>query len=208
MAEDAAPRLYLVTPDRLEPEALAESAAALIAAAPVACLRLDLGRAGEEEWVRTANLLLPLCHDAEIPLLIAEHYRLAVSLGLDGVHLADTRVPIRNVRKELGPERIIGAFAGTSSHQGMTAAEAGADYVSFGPVGDQGTLGEAVRAEPPLFQWWAEMIETPVVAEGGVTPDDVAALEATADFFVPDIAIWSDPDPAARLNAYAEALKG
>ena len=89
----------------------------------------------------------------------------------------------------------------------MTLAEAGADYVSLGPVGDTGGLGDGSRAEDELFHWWAEMIETPVVAEGGVTPSDAARLAAYADFIVPDPAVWSAPPGIeTALAPYAEAL--
>jgi thiamine-phosphate pyrophosphorylase len=49
----------------------------------------------------------------------------------------------------------------------MAAGENGADYIAFSPVGDMG-LGDDIRAERDLFAWWSEMIELPVVAEGGL----------------------------------------
>ena len=104
--------------------------------------------------------------------MLDDHHRLAQRLGLDGVHLTDGPRRLRDVRKTLGQDAIVGAFCGTSRHDGMTAAEIGADYVSFGPV-SAGLLGDGTLAEPELFQWWSEMIEVPVVAEGGLTPDAI-----------------------------------
>lgn len=198
-------RLYLVTPPVIGPD-FAALLARVFAAAPIACLRLDLGQAPEEEWRAAANLLMPPCHEAEVALVVADHWRLVAALGLDGVHLGDARTPLRDVRKALPRDSILGAFAGASRHRGMTAAEAGADYVSFGPVGDTGLLGDATRAPDELFAWWSEMIETPSVAEGGITEADAARLSATADFIVPDRRLWDDADPAARIGACAAAL--
>ena len=145
-----------------------------------------------------------------MPLLVAEHWRLVVPLGLDGVHLGQGlgigRTPLRDVRKALGAERIVGAFAGASRHRGMTLAEAGADYVAFGPVGETGLLGAEEHAPDELFEWWSEMIETPSVAEGAVTETDAARLAAFADFIVPDRRLWDDPNPVFRLAAFAAAL--
>ena len=63
------------------------------------------------------------------------------------------------------------------------------------------------RAGDALFQWWAEVIETPVVAEGGVTPADAARLAPYADFVVPDLGMWSAPEGIeAALAPYAKAL--
>ena len=60
------------------------------------------------------------------------------------MHLGDGARQVRAVRKALGADAIVGAFARASRHEGMTAAEIGADYVSFGPVGDTG-LGDGAR---------------------------------------------------------------
>jgi thiamine-phosphate pyrophosphorylase len=199
-------RLYLVTPPRLDPAGFAPLLGRALATGTVACLRLELGAAPEEDWRAAVNHLLPVCHEADVPLLVAEHWRLVAPLGLDGVHLGAGRTPLRDVRKALGAERIVGAFAGASRHRGMTLAEAGADYVAFGPVGETGLLDAEEPAPDELFQWWSEMIETPSVAEGGVTEADAARLSAIADFVVPDPRLWDDPDPVARLAAFAAAL--
>ena len=196
---DAGPQLYLVTPGDFG-DADTDTAAALLAAHPVSCLRLALATTDETAWRRAATLLQPLCHARDVALVVTDHYRLVGPLGLDGVHLADRRTTVREARKTLGADAIVGAFVGTSRHDGMTAAEAGADYVAFGPVGDTGPLGDGTRADPDLFAWWAEMIETPVVAEGAIGPAEAASVAAHADFIVPDPALWRDADPAEALT--------
>jgi thiamine-phosphate pyrophosphorylase len=202
-------RLYLVTPAQLEPEVLAALAERALATGWVACLRLDLGAAPEDAWRAAAAALVPVAHASDVAVVIAEHHRLVGPLGLDGVHLAASRTQVREARRALGPEKIVGAFAGASRHKGMTVAEAGADYVSLGPVGDVGALGDGTRAGDDLFEWWAEMIETPVVAEGGVMPEDAARLKDWADFVVPEVSVWEDPQGIeAALARYAEALGG
>ncbi|MEM8793390.1 MAG: thiamine phosphate synthase [Pseudomonadota bacterium] len=193
MPDPSPARLYLVTPDQFEPEPFASDLAKLFDNVPIACLRLDLGGAAEDDWRRAANHLLPVCHDAEIPLVIAEHYRMVRPLGLDGVHLRRGVTPVRSVRKELGADAIVGAEAGNSKHTGMTLAEAGADYVTLGPVTLTGSLGGEGIADLELFIWWSEMIETPVVAEGGVDLEAARDLAACADFMVPDRGLWRDP---------------
>ncbi len=202
-------QLYLVTPQGFDPPAFAQLLERALAAHAVACLRIELGAQPEERWHKAVDHLMPVAHAHDVALLIADHYRLVGPLGLDGVHLATGRMPVREVRRALGAERIIGAFAGASRHMGMTLADAGADYVSLGPVGETGDLGDGRRAEDELFHWWAEVIETPVVVEGGVTPSDAARLARYADFVVPDPSVWVAPGGIeAALAPYAEALAG
>jgi thiamine-phosphate pyrophosphorylase len=201
VAADAPGRLYLVTPPEADPEALAGTAEALLASGAVACLRIALASEDEADWVRAANHLMPVAHAAEVPVVVTDRVALVAGLGLDGVHLSPGSPPIASVRRTLGRDRIIGAHGGTTRHASMTLAEAGADYVSIGPLHAPGDT-----APDALFEWWAEMIETPCVAEGGVTPEDAARLSEIADFVVPDPAIWAAPDPAAALARYADAL--
>lgn len=207
---DEAPRLYLVIPALDDAEAMAGALGHALSEGHVACVRLDLGDAADEgAWTRAVNHLLPVCHGADVPLVIAEHHRLVAPLGLDGVHLARSRASVREVRKALGPDRIVGTFGGAERHRAMSLAEAGADYVALGPVRIDSALGDGQEAGDELFQWWAEMIETPVVAEGGVTVEDAARLGHVADFVVPDPAlVWDAPDPAAVVRAFAAALDG
>jgi thiamine-phosphate pyrophosphorylase len=165
----------------------------------VACIRL--GDAGDEATIRaSAAALRPICRAQDIPLLLETHFRLARDLRLDGVHLTDGARQVRAARKALGAEATVGAFCGASRHAGMTAGEAGADYVAFGPVGAT-ALGTGELAEPALFAWWAEMIELPVVAEAGLTAAAAARVARDADFLAIGPEIWWAEDPVAALRA-------
>jgi thiamine-phosphate pyrophosphorylase len=195
-------RLYLITPPVLAPD-FVDALAAALDAGGVACVRLAL--AGDADAIRQAAAALsPVCARRETPLVIAEHVNLVKPLGLQGVHLGGaTPAAVRNARAALGRDAIVGAGAGTTRHRGMTLAEAGADYVAFGPVHADG-LGDGSEATAELFAWWDQLIETPSVAEGGLTTAD-AALRA--DFLAPLEDIWSAPDgPAAAIARWRAAL--
>jgi thiamine-phosphate pyrophosphorylase len=125
---------------------------------------------------------------------------------LDGVHLTDGSRSVRKVRKDLGADAIVGAFCGQSRHDGLIAGELGADYISFGPVGDS-PLGDGTHAETELFQWWSEVVEVPVVAEGALNAKTVSELAAYTDFFGFGEEIWSADDPTAALRDLLAAFK-
>jgi len=126
-------------------------------------------------------------------------------LGLDGVHLADGARSVRASRKALGPDAIVGAFCQGSRHEGLTAGEAGADYVAFGPVAPT-RLGDGTCVDIAHFAWWSEMIEVPVVAEGALDPDRVRALAPVTDFFGVGPEIWDADAPLAALEALVGVL--
>ena len=196
-----APQLYLITPPQIDLHIFSEKLGSVLDAHEIACVRLALSTQDETDVARAADLLREVCVVRDVAIVIQNHIVLAERLGLDGVHLTDGARSIRAARKALGPDAIVGSFCGTSRHDGMTAAEAGADYVSFGPVGTS-ALGDGRRAEKDLFDWWSEMIEVPVVAEGALSRAMVEALVNSTDFFGIS-EIWDASDPSDALHSLA-----
>lgn len=194
-----APQLYLMTPAGAQASTLAPLLSDVMDRFPVACLRIR-GGAEEDELGRLADLAREIAHQRDVAVVIDDHVRLAQRHGLDGVHLTDGTRGVREARKELGADAIVGAFCGASRHDGMNAAESGADYVSFGPMGET-ALGRGEPAPLELFQWWSEMIEVPIVAEGAITRDLIQQLSPITDFIAIGPEIWTTDDPTAALAA-------
>lgn len=199
MPDPDTPQLYLVSPPEVDP-GFPDRLAALLDARAIACVRLALATREEDRIARAADALRETCHARDVPVVLADHPALATRLGLDGVHLSDPR-GIAKLRREWGPDPIVGAWGGTSRHDGMTAGEAGADYVAFGPVG-----GAGERVDEDVLAWWSEMIELPVVAEGGMDVAAVERLAPTVDFVAFGEEVWRADDPAAALAALAAPL--
>ena len=196
---DDSPQLYLITPRAFELADFLPRLESVLDAAPIACLRLALATEDETALTRAADALRETAHARDIPLVIERHALLAERLGLDGVHLPRGATSgLRKLRETLGKDAIIGVDAGSLRHDGITMAEAGADYVSFAPVGET-ALGDGQQAGLELFEWWSQMIEVPVVAEGALTPELVAELAPVADFLAIGDEIWRAEDPVAAL---------
>lgn len=206
MAETEQPQIYLVTPPAFEIESFAARLAAVLDAHEVACLRLALASSDEDRVARAADACREITHARDVALVIERHLGLVERLGLDGVHLPDGARGVRAARKALGPDAIVGAFCGTSRHDGMSAGEAGADYIAFGPAGPS-ALGSGAQAERELFEWWSEMIELPVVAEGALDAATVASLAPVADFLAFGEEIWREDDAAQALGRYLAAMR-
>ena len=205
MAEAERPQIYLITPPVFELASFTEQLKSVLDAHEIACLRLSLAARDEDALSRTADALREVVHARDVAIVVEDHVLLADRLGLDGVHLTDTRKNIRKLRAEMGADAIIGAFCGTSRHDGMNAAEAGADYVSFGPIGAS-TLGDGNSVDFDIFEWWSEMIEVPVVAEGALTVELIEKFGPVTDFFGIGTEIWAADNASAALKALLAPL--
>jgi len=205
MADEAQPQIYLLTPPEFELSVFPDQLARVLDTVEIAALRLSLASRDEDRVARAADALRALCHERDVPLIISQHVQLVERLGLDGVHLEDGARSVRDTRKTLGAEAVIGAFCGTSRHDGLSAGEAGADYIAFGPVGASG-LGDGSVVESDLFDWWSQVIELPVVAEGNLSEADMKSLSPFTDCFAIGPEIWSQDDPQAALVRLIAAM--
>ncbi|MGB0660771.1 MAG: thiamine phosphate synthase [Mangrovicoccus sp.] len=210
------PQIYLITPAEMPELQVPRALAEIVDAVEIACLRLRAGSDDLDQLARSADVMRAFAHERDLPLVIETHLGLVERLGLDGVHLTDGSKSVRTARKDLGSDAIIGAYCGNSRHDGMTAGELEADYVSFGPLAATPLIANE-PAERDLFAWWSEMIEVPVVAEGALLPlergfdaaQDLAPLVSLGeitDFFAFGSDLWRQDDPVAILKALDAAL--
>ncbi len=200
------PQLYLITPPELELSSFPDTLARVLDAQAVACVRLALSTRDEDRLSRAADTLRAVTDARDVALVIADHTLLAERLGLDGVHLGDAARSVRHARKTLGEDAIVGAWCAGSRHDGMSAGEAGADYVAFGPVRPS-ALDDGSFAEADMFQWWSEVIEVPCVAEGALDAEMIRTLTPFTDFFGIGDEIWQSDDPVATLKTLWENVQ-
>jgi thiamine-phosphate pyrophosphorylase len=158
-------------------EALAR---ALVGAARVLQVRIKPpdGGPGAAELVRIARMARRVCDAAGAALIVNDRVDVALAAGADGVHLGQTDLPIDAARR-CAP----GLWIGVSTHdvaQVRAACVAGADYLGFGPV-----FATTTKANPDPVQGLAGLAAAvraaagvPVVAIGGIRPEDVAAIYA------------------------------
>lgn len=163
----------------------------------------------QHEAAGLAEPLQAICAAHDVAFIVNDSVALAKRLKADGVHLGQDDGDPRDAREELGREAQIGVTCHASRHMAMEAGEAGADYVAFGAFFDSTTKdkGDAERPTPELIEWWAQIFEIPVVAIGGITPDNCKPLiEAGADFLAVSGAVWSG-DEVAAIEAFAKQMK-
>lgn len=199
MANQDRPQITLITPPVLDLDIFPQQLARVMDGVEIACLRLSLATRDTDVIGRAADACRLIAHARDVAIVIENHVLFVERHGLDGIHLTDGARQVRALRKDLGADAIVGSYCGVTRHEGMTAGEAGADYVAFGPIGAT-DLGNGVQAPFELFDWWTEMIEVPVIAEGALNSDLVESFAQVTDFFAVGAEIWGADDPLAALK--------
>jgi thiamine-phosphate pyrophosphorylase len=205
MAETDRPQITLITPPVIDLESFPDLLARMLDGVEVACLRLAPAGSDLDQIARAADACRLVAHARDVAIVISDHLLLVERLGLDGVHLSDGSRGVRKARKDLGEDAIVGAFCGVTRHEGMTAGEMGADYAAFGPIGAS-PLGRGEQADFELFEWWSEIIEVPIIAEGALTAALIEKFGPVTDFFAIGAEIWGADEPLAALKGLIAPL--
>jgi len=164
---------------------------------------------GQHEAAALAEPLQAICAAHDVAFIVNDDVALAKRLRADGVHLGQDDGDPKEAREELGRDAQIGVTCHASKHLAMEAGEAGADYVAFGAFFDSTTKdkGDAERPTPEIVEFWSELFEIPLVAIGGITPDNCAPLvDAGADFLAVSGAVWNG-DEVAAIEAFAKVMR-
>ena len=142
------------------------------------CLQLREKDFDSGELLTRARLLVELCRRHDVLCIINDRPDIALLSGADGVHLGQTDLPARDVRKLLGPHKIVGV----STHrieQAKQAVRDGADYVGVGPFFRSATKPRDFVAGPEYARRVAEEVAIPAVAIAGITAGNVDEVMAT-----------------------------
>jgi thiamine-phosphate pyrophosphorylase len=151
-----------------------------------------------------AAALAALCRDAAALLIVNDDVELALAVHADGVHLGRDDDAIAAARARLGPDRVIGVSCYDRFALALAAQEAGADYVAFGSFHPSPTKPAAVRADLSLLARGRRELTLPLVAIGGITPENGRALVvAGADMLAVINAVFGAADVRAAAAAFA-----
>lgn len=159
----------------------------------------DAARRGQE-----AAELATLCARHDVPLIINDDVALAKACGAAGVHLGFKDASIAEARAVLGPDAIIGTACYGSLERAKQMRDEGADYIGFGAMYPSTTKPHATVISHDLLTQAAQL-GVPVVAIGGLTPDNAGSvIAAGADFIAAVSAIFAAPDIQAATRRFAD----
>ncbi len=141
----------------------------------------------DEEMLEELHPIASICDDWGATLIVTNHSHLVPLADIQGVHIEDLEADIMLVREQIGKDKTLGVSA-INMEQIKTHIKNGADYIGCGPFAHTDT-------KPNYFPHWGlegykkavEILEKdginfPLIAVGGIKPEDVIALMDTGVF--------------------------
>lgn len=127
---------------------------------------------------RQAHALAVLCRQTGTLFLTNDDVMLAKKIGADGVHLGRDDMTPTSARAILGSNAVIGVSCYNDLARAREAEQSGANYIAFGSFFPSRTKPKAVPAPLSLLTEARAALHVPIVAIGGITPENGAALLA------------------------------
>jgi thiamine-phosphate pyrophosphorylase len=196
--------LYAITDSRLTPRAslLEQVDRAIAGGARVIQYRDKL--ASDSERYALADELAALCRRRLVPLIINDDVALAAAVGASGVHLGEADGTVAAARARLGNEVLVGVSCYNRMERAREAVAAGASYVAFGRFFASCSKPDAVPADTELLRRARRELDVPVVAIGGITPDNAGTLIAAgANLLAVIHGVFGQQDVQAAAAGYA-----
>ncbi len=155
-----------------------------------------------------ATRLLALCRQHDVLFIINDDIALASEVNADGVHLGQKDRALLEARQQLGNKKIIGVSCNNHFDYALIAQQEGADYVAFGRFFSSMTKPQAPQAEIDLLQRAKNELHIPVVAIGGIKPDNGRSLiEAGADMLAVIHGIFGAADVRLTAQRYTALFR-
>ena len=193
--------LYLITPDDSDSERFLQRVLPVLTP-DIAVLQYRNKLVNADQMHEQAKVLFRHCRHLDIVFIINDNIALAHEIGVDGVHLGEHDGDLKTARHLLGPNSIIGVSCYNSLALAEKAAFDGANYIAFGAVYSSTTKPQACKAGLELFSQ-AAPLNLPMVAIGGITPDNAAqTLAAGANFIAVIGAVFDAADPASEVQSF------
>ncbi|MBI4370988.1 MAG: thiamine phosphate synthase [Elusimicrobia bacterium] len=201
--------LHLITDERLLPRTIfiRRIKEAVAAGARVVQLREKTTR--PRDRLELAEELAVLLHRRQARLIINDDPLLAKLSGADGVHLGREDAPVEVARALLGPSAAIGVSCYGDVRRALEMEKRGASYVSFGACFPSPTKPEEPVVPLSLFEEAKRRLCIPIVAIGGIRPDNAGdVIAAGADGVAVVSAVLGAKKIARAVQDFQHAVGG
>ena len=157
----------------------------------------------DEHFLEEAREIKDLCRRYQVPFVVNDNVEIAVKADADGVHVGQSDMEAGDVRKRLGPDKIIGVSV-QNVDQALLAQRMGADYLGVGAVFHTDSKADAADVSLETLRAICMAAEIPVIAIGGIGRDNVMKLAGSG---ICGIAVISALFAQTDLKAAAGKLK-
>jgi len=200
--------LYAITPDQADTQLMmGQVRAALDSGVRLIQYRDKISTMADK--LARGRALNRLCQDFDAQLVINDDVVLTLATGAAGVHLGGDDGSIRDARRLLPDNSIIGASCYNDLQLAQNALKEGASYVAFGACYDSPTKPAARRVSLDQLQAFRESLgaDVAICGIGGITCDNIAEISGLVDAVALISEIFGSPDQPTTPEQIHQRLR-
>ncbi|MGR3318125.1 MAG: thiamine phosphate synthase [Candidatus Anammoxibacter sp.] len=165
------------------------------------------------ELFKIASDIKKITTALNVSLIINDRPDIMLAVDADGIHIGKRSMPIKEVRKIIGHDKLIG-YSTHDIQEARDALNNGADYISYSPVFETGSKADYLKQEPvrrvqpqPIpvgpeaIKKVKDIVNIPIIALGGINENNIDKVLKNGAYgvaVVSNILQSSDPFLAAK----------
>lgn len=144
----------------------------------VTCVQLREKNLDEASFIEEAKKISVLCRQYNTPFIVNDNVNVAIASNADGIHIGQEDMGLKDVRKIVGENMIIGISAHTVE-EAKFAQENGADYIGIGAVFETSTKNDVDVIPYEKVKSICDAVDMPKVAIGGINAENILKLKGS-----------------------------
>ena len=144
----------------------------------VTCVQLREKNLDEASFIEEAKKICVLCRQYNTPFIVNDNVNVAIASNADGIHIGQDDTGLKDVRKIVGENMIIGISAHTVE-EAKFAQENGADYIGIGAVFETSTKNDVYVIPYEKVKSICDAVDIPKVAIGGINAENILKLKGS-----------------------------
>lgn len=157
----------------------------------------------DAEFLQEAIELKAVCKRYNVPLIINDNVDVMLKADADGIHVGQSDLDAADVRKLIGPDKILGVSA-HNPDEARLAVKHGADYLGVGAAFATDSKTDVNVVPHSVYKEICNEVAIPVVAIGGINKENIAELKGSG---ISGAAVISAIFAADDIEAAARELK-
>lgn len=144
----------------------------------VTCVQLREKNLDEASFIEEAKKISVLCRQYNTPFIVNDNVNVAIASNADGIHIGQEDMGLKDVRKIVGENMIIGISVHTVE-EAKFAQENGADYIGIGAVFETSTKNDVEVIPYEKVKSICDAVDMPKVAIGGINAENILKLRGS-----------------------------
>ncbi len=185
--------IYLISPNKIEPN-FYKNLDSVLASGKIKFFQLRLKNYSLIKLIKISQKIKVLTKKYKVNLIINDFPIVAKKIDADGCHLGQSDETIRNTKKLLKKNKIVGITCHGSKKLVSNAIKSKVDYIAIGSFFKSKLKPKAKKAKISLVKWCKKQTHLPIVAIGGIDNKNYKILIKTGvNYLAISSFIWNNP---------------